>query len=355
MATRISNLVLRDKCGNFIKADLVSEALNELIQDALISANREIMAIDVVPLAWMRESYNELFTRAYANVSAATKANPCVLTAVSHDTGVTGHGFQNDDIVFVNGFKGMDQLNRRVFRLNCPDTTTLELYQLNDQNAIVSTDYDTYTGGGKIYHCGVKIPHSTIEPAAPVVADYLWTIKQIFAATFDMYPAVPMTEEVSIADRRYWASIGRPNKWRYERYGYSQIDSSPEHFLMFSNPADKRYNINIRVEKTYPDLDTWDDSTYPPHPPEIHDCIWRRALANLGTNVEKQRTGNKRSEEISHDIEVLHSQFWSRKAFEDERFIKEFSRNLLGALPAQGLSVRFNNPGLVYGVSSNTF
>ncbi|MBE9582154.1 MAG: hypothetical protein IMF18_11105 [Proteobacteria bacterium] len=352
MATRMSNLALRNKCGNFIKVDPVPEALNEMIQDALITANREIMDIDVVSLAWMRESYNELFTRAYANISAATKADPCVLTAASHDTGVTGHGFQNDDIVFVDSINGMDQLNRRILRINCPDTTTLELYQLNDQNAIVSTDYDAYASGGKIYHCGVKIPHTTIEPTAPVDADYRWTIKQIFAATFDLYPATPMAAEVSFADRRYWASVGRPSKWRYERYGYSQLDSSPEHFLMFSNPADKQYNIEIHIERTYPDLGTWDNSTYPPHPPEIHDCIWRRALANLGTNAEKQHGKRRGGERISHDIEVLYSQFWSRKALEDERFIKEFSRNLLGAQPSQGLSVRFNNPGLVHGVSS---
>lgn len=352
MATRISNLALRNKCGNFIKADPVSEALDELIQDALISANRELMDIDTVPLAWMRESYSELFTRAYANISAATQADPCVLTAASHDTGVTGHGFQNDDIVFINNVKGMDHLNRRVFRVNCPDTTTLELYQVNDQIAVNATDYDAYTSGGKIYHCGVKIPHATIEPATPVAADYQWEIKQIFAATFDLYPASPMAAEVSFADQRYWASIGRPCKWRYKRYGYSQLDSSPEHFLMFSNPADKRYNIEVHIERTYPDLGTWDASTYPPHPSEVHDCIWRRALANLATNAEKQRRESKGGERIGQAIEILYSQFWRQKTLEDEKFIKEFSRNLLGAQPVQGLGVRFNNPGLVHGVSS---
>ena len=345
MASRISNLVLRNKCIRFIETDPARRGLFALVQDALISANREICDLDTSPLAWMRERYNELFTRAPANISAITKASPCVVTAASTDSDVTGHGFEDDDIALIVSVDGMGQLNRRIVRLDAIDATTLGLYQLNDQIAIDSSNYDTYTSGGKIYHCGIRIPNSTIEPTGGT-ADYEWVIKRVFAATFDLYPATPMTEEVLTTDSRYFGSVGRPDKWRYERYAYAALDSSYVHYLMFNRPADDRYNISIRFEKDYPDLGTWTAAVYPPHPPEIHDCIWRRALSNLTTNAEKQRRESKGGERIGQAIEVLYGQFWKQKALEDEKFIKDFSRNLLGAQPAQGLSVRFNNPGL---------
>lgn len=340
MASGISNKALLEKCRRFISKDPKDLSIWPLIKDALISANREIINIDTAPLAWLRERYNELFTRAYANVSTITQADPCVVTAASSDSDVTGHGFEDDDIVFIDGVKGMDRLNRRFFRVDSINATTLGLYQLDDQNSIVSTNYDAYASGGKIYHAGIKIPHSTIEPSSGT--DYKWIIKNIFAVTFDSYPATPMAEEVLAA--RYLASIGRPDKWRYKRYGYSSLHTSTEHYLMFNKPADKRYNIDIHIEKGYPDLATWTTVVYPPHPPEIHDCIWHRALANLTTNAEKQRRETK--ERLGQTIEVLYGQHWQRKALEDEKFIKDFSRNLLGGQPAQGLSVRFNNPGL---------
>lgn len=344
MPSAISNKDLLEKCRRFISKDPTDEEIWPLLKDALISANREVQNIDTVPLAWMRERYNSMFTRAPANISTITKADPCVVTAASFDSGVTGHGFENDDIVIIDNVNGMDQLNRRTFRVDAINETTLGLYQLDDQNSIVSTDYDAYTNGGKIYHAGIKIPHATIEPSSG--SDYKWVIKRIFAATFDLYPATPMAEE--ILDVQYINSVRRPDRWRYKRYGYAgMLAASIEHYLMFNNPADKRYNIDIHIEKDYPDLTTWTTAVYPPHPPEIHDCIWHRALANLTTNAEKQRRETK--EKLGQAIEILYGQVWKQKVLEDEKFIKDFSRNLLGGQPSQGLNVQFNNPGLVHG------
>lgn len=340
MATAISNKALLEKCRRFISKDPKDLVIWPLIKDALISANREIINIDTVPLAWLRERYNELFTRAYANISAITQADPCIITAASSDTDITGHGFKADDIIFVDGVKGMDELNRRFFRVDLIDATTLGLYQINDQVTIVSNNYDAYTSGGKIYHSGIKIPHSAIEPSSGT--DYKWTIKNIFAVTFDSYPATPVTEE--ILDARYISNVGRPDKWRYKRYGYSSLHASVEHYLIFNKLADDRYNIDIHIEKGYPDLGTWTTAIYSPHPSEIHDCIWHRALANLTINAEEQRRETK--ERLGQAIEVLYGQHWQRKVLEDEKFIKDFNRNLLGGQPAQGLSVQFNNPGL---------
>lgn len=165
MSSDISNLALVEKCQRFIVKDKHDKSMRAVIKDALISANREIARIGSEPLAWLRERYNELFTRAYANISAISQeADPCVVTAASSDSDVTGHGFQDDDIVFCGGVNGMGKLNRRVVRVDAIDATTLGLYQLNDQIAIDSSGYDAYVSGGKIYHCGIKIPDATIEP-----------------------------------------------------------------------------------------------------------------------------------------------------------------------------------------------
>jgi hypothetical protein len=348
MASRISNRALRDKAFVFIQGDPAAQPYKMLVQNALITANRQICDLDTVPLAWLREHYNELFTRPYANISAITEASPCVVTAASSDSGVTGHGFEDDDIVMIDGVIGMDQLNRRLLRVDAINATTLGLYQLNDQVAIDSSGYDAYTSGGKIYHCGIKIPHATIEPDEDA-ADYNWTIKRVFAVTFDLKPSTPIPNEVVTSDARYLASIGKPDRWRYERYGYTQLDSGCEHYLIFNRPADCRYNIAVHIEKTYPDLATWTTGAYPPHPPEIHDCVWRRALANLATNAERQQRQAKSGERLNTSVEILYAQFWQQEALKDEKFIKDFSRNLIGAQPAQGRSVRFNNPGLVRG------
>lgn len=340
MATRISNLDLLNKARRFITGDTKDAVIRLLIKDALISSNREICEIDTVPLAWHRERYNELFTRAYANISAITLASPCVVTAASSDSGVTGHGFQSDDIVYSDNIGGTDELNRRLFRVDRLDATTVALYQLNDQIAIDSTNYTTYTSGGRLYHAGIKIPHATIEPDSGT-ADYKWVIKGIFDVTFDMYPSSPMAEEIATKDARLFDNIRRPIQWRYKRYGYSTLDSSYEHYLLFNPPADKRYNIEIHIEKDYPDLGTWNASTYSPHPPEIHDCIWHRALMNLTTNADKQRREIE-GVGVNARVEVLYAQFWAQKAAQDKIFIKDFNRRLLGSQPVQGLGVKFN-------------
>ena len=117
MTTPISNKALLEKCREFVVADPVSEALNPNIKNALITASREIFEITgYQPLAWARGSYDELFTRAYAAISAVTQADPGVITAESNDVDIDNDtGLQNNDIVFIQGVYGIDRLNERYF------------------------------------------------------------------------------------------------------------------------------------------------------------------------------------------------------------------------------------------------
>lgn len=331
MSTPISNKDLLQKCREFIVSDLGNESLTPILKDALITANREILALGGdKPLAWLRQSYDELFTRAYAGVSNVTNTNPGVITADSFDEDLSSdHGFQTGDIVFTDGFAEMKRMNRRFFIATRASATTITLTQLDGSNAIDTTDYETYSAGGYIYHAGIKLPASTIEPSSGS-AGFKWKIKTVWDVTFDGHPAFPISEEAQRSDVQWMRPQSRPERWRYWRS--SRADpTSYDHYILFP-PTSDRYVINVNIEKGYPDLSVWTDSAYPPHPPEVHDFVWRRALCNTITNAERQRREAKTAERVAlrTQIEVLYAQDFLRKRAEDERAIKNLSRKMIG-------------------------
>ncbi len=73
-------------------------------------------------------------------ITAATKANPCVVTAV-------GHGYSNGDSIIIENVVGMTQLNNREFIVANKATDTFELHDTGGSN-VNSTGYDTYVSGG---------------------------------------------------------------------------------------------------------------------------------------------------------------------------------------------------------------
>ncbi len=71
----------------------------------------------------------------FSTVTAATKANPCVITS-------SAHGLSNGDKVYISGVVGMTQINNLVFTVAGVTTDTFQLSGVN------STGYTTYTSGG---------------------------------------------------------------------------------------------------------------------------------------------------------------------------------------------------------------
>lgn len=69
------------------------------------------------------------------NITAATQANPCVITSNSH-------GFSNGDIVYIDGVVGMTQLNKKNYTVRGVTANTFQL------ESVDSTSYTTYTSGG---------------------------------------------------------------------------------------------------------------------------------------------------------------------------------------------------------------
>lgn len=68
-------------------------------------------------------------------ITAATKANPCVLTA-------TGHTFIVGDVVRISGVVGMTQLNGNDYVVSAIALNVITLFGVD------STDYTAYTSGG---------------------------------------------------------------------------------------------------------------------------------------------------------------------------------------------------------------
>ena len=73
-------------------------------------------------------------------VSNATQANPCVVTA-------TSHGFNNGDVVLFEGVLGMEELNGNSYTVRNKTTHTFELEAMNGV-AVNSTAFTAYAVGG---------------------------------------------------------------------------------------------------------------------------------------------------------------------------------------------------------------
>ena len=73
-------------------------------------------------------------------ISAATKANPCVVTA-------TSHGYSNGDEIFIDAVVGMTELNGKYYKIKNKATNTFELTNIDDVNTN-SSSFTTYGSGG---------------------------------------------------------------------------------------------------------------------------------------------------------------------------------------------------------------
>lgn len=100
-------------------------------------------------------------------ITAATKANPCVVTA-------TSHGMSDGDRVLIDDVGGMTEINDRYFSIN---VLTANTFQLLNEN---STAYTTYTSGGT----ALRVPASDW--------DYWFTLPtgcmRVLHVDSDLYP-----------------------------------------------------------------------------------------------------------------------------------------------------------------------
>jgi hypothetical protein len=93
----------------------------------------------------MRVYKNEaLLTKSRTTVTAATRANPCVITVA--DTSLLANG----DEVIITGLVGMDQLNGRQVKLAGSSGSTFQLVDPVTGSSIDSTAFNAYVSGGTL-------------------------------------------------------------------------------------------------------------------------------------------------------------------------------------------------------------
>lgn len=105
-------------------------------------------------------------------ISAATAANPVVITANSH-------GYNDGEEVLITGVVGMTQLNGKVFVVAGSTTNTFQL------QGIDGSAYTAYTSGGQAFRTSVTLPSATAPTLlAPNVIT--WTTS-FLAQEYDVY------------------------------------------------------------------------------------------------------------------------------------------------------------------------
>ncbi len=79
-------------------------------------------------------------------ITAATKARPVVITS-------NGHGFANNDVVWISGVSGMTQLNNKAYLVKNKTANTFELYTLSGSR-VDGRNYSNHSGSaGRVQKC----------------------------------------------------------------------------------------------------------------------------------------------------------------------------------------------------------
>lgn len=78
-------------------------------------------------------------------ITGATQARPVVITSA-------GHGFSNNDVVWITGASGMSQLNNKAYRVQNSTANTFELYTLNGWR-VDGRNWGSYSGNAKVRRC----------------------------------------------------------------------------------------------------------------------------------------------------------------------------------------------------------
>ena len=162
-------------------------------------------------------------------ITAATKANPCVITAGTH-------GWSNGDHIYIEGVVGMTELNGRWFKVANKTSTTAQLTSVYDGGAtgINSSAYTTYSSAGtagKVYE--IATPWETAdlkELKWTQSADTLtvthngYSVREITRTDHNAWTITEPTFAPSLADpTAVAASVNGANNGEYWKYKVTAI------------------------------------------------------------------------------------------------------------------------------------
>src|SRR3989338_1708750 len=152
------------------QAERVNEVYNDILEEVLSEhpwsfAQRRVALTVDVPDDVSRHIQGRVFTP--VSITGATKAEPCVITAVDH-------GLENGDRIKIVGVSGMTQLNGNFYRIQGKTVDTIELIDEDIDDGVVEIDssaYTTYSSGGQIQlaNDGDPLAITAATAANPVV------------------------------------------------------------------------------------------------------------------------------------------------------------------------------------------
>lgn len=79
-------------------------------------------------------------------ITGITRANPGVVTSA-------GHGFANNDVVWISGVSGMTQVNGRAYVVKNVTANTFQLYNATGSATWSTSGYSSYSSGGTVTRC----------------------------------------------------------------------------------------------------------------------------------------------------------------------------------------------------------
>lgn len=207
---------------------------------------------------YMRVKYRGAYVVETATtISAATNANPLVITD-------TAHGYSNGDWVFISGMIGMTQLNGLTWIVTNKTTNT---YQLTDLfgNTVNSTSFGTYISGGtaaRIYtvvapYAAVDLPFLKYTQSANTMSltcvnqdtltDYAPYDLQRVANTNWVFTAVTFASSISAPTGVGVTANSSTTTSTFYAYTVTAVDANGEESVAASPAGVKNNNISINA------------------------------------------------------------------------------------------------------------
>ena len=130
--------ITRRSGTRFVKEVKTSSAKTRLIPFEFSTTQAYVIEFGNLYVRFYKDQGSIL--EANVNISAATRANPCVVTANSH-------GYSNGDEIYIASVVGMTELNGKYYKVKNKTTNTVELTDVDDNN-INSSSFTAYSSGG---------------------------------------------------------------------------------------------------------------------------------------------------------------------------------------------------------------
>ena len=187
--------------------DLVFTCQSDCTEWDTVTYNNMVMAtnnVDMV-LVWDTIGYFvPLQNTTPTVITAASKEDPCHITAVAHDL-TTG------DRVYIKNVGGMTEINNLQF------VVTVDSVDIFSLDGVDSTEYTTYTSGGTV------VEFQGIEYAAST-----FLTKAKYVSTFENFLILGYTTEDSVLypQRERWNAIGDETAWKTGDAGSKETEGS---------------------------------------------------------------------------------------------------------------------------------